>query len=45
MTVRHKKFGEGRVVELVEGPDPKVVADFPGSGHVTILQRFVQVVE
>jgi len=45
MKVRHKKFGDGRVVELVEGPDPKVVADFPGWGQMTILQRFVQVVE
>jgi hypothetical protein len=45
MTVRHKKFGDGRVVELLEGPDPKVVADFPGWGQMTILQRFVQVVE
>ncbi len=45
MTVRHKKFGDGRVVELVEGPEPKVVADFPGWGQMTILQRFVQVVD
>jgi DNA helicase-2/ATP-dependent DNA helicase PcrA len=45
MKVRHKKFGDGLVVELVEGPEPKIVADFPGWGQMTILQRFVQVVE
>jgi len=45
MKVRHKKFGDGRVIELVEGPEPKVVADFPGWGQMTILQRFIQVVE
>jgi DNA helicase II / ATP-dependent DNA helicase PcrA len=43
--VRHKKFGEGSVVEIVEGPEPKVVADFPGWGQMTILQRFVQIVD
>ncbi len=45
MTVRHKKFGDGRVLELVEGPEPKIVADFPGWGQMTILQRFVSIVE
>ncbi len=45
MTVRHKKFGDGAVIETVEGPEPKVVADFPGWGQMTILMRFVQIVE
>jgi len=42
--VRHKKFGEGSVLELVAGPEPKIVADFPGWGRMTILRRFVEVV-
>ncbi|MBI2395221.1 MAG: UvrD-helicase domain-containing protein [Deltaproteobacteria bacterium] len=43
--VRHKKFGEGSVLELVAGPEPKIVADFPGWGRMTILRRFVEVVD
>lgn len=42
--VRHKKFGEGSVLELVAGPEPKIVADFPGWGRMTILRRFVEIV-
>jgi DNA helicase-2/ATP-dependent DNA helicase PcrA len=44
MRVRHKRFGEGKVIELLEGPDPKIVANFPGWGTMTILQRFLEVV-
>ena len=45
MTVRHKKFGEGAIVSIVDGPEPKVIANFPGWGQMTILQRFVELVE
>ena len=42
-TVRHKKFGRGKVIEVVEeGTEPKVVADFPGWGRMTVLQRFLE---
>jgi DNA helicase II / ATP-dependent DNA helicase PcrA len=41
--VRHKKFGRGKVIEVVEeGTEPKVVADFPGWGRMTVLQRFLE---
>jgi DNA helicase-2/ATP-dependent DNA helicase PcrA len=44
--VRHKKFGEGRVIEILEGGvEPKVVASFPGWGTMTVLQRFLEIVD
>lgn len=44
--VRHKKFGEGKVLEVVDGGiEPKVVASFPGWGTMTVLQRFLEVVD
>jgi DNA helicase-2/ATP-dependent DNA helicase PcrA len=41
--VRHKRFGEGRLLQVIAGPDPKVVAEFPGWGTMTILRRFCEV--
>ncbi|MGZ3448331.1 MAG: ATP-dependent helicase [Polyangiales bacterium] len=41
--VRHKRFGEGRLLQVVSGPDPKIVAEFPGWGTMTILRRFCEV--
>jgi DNA helicase-2/ATP-dependent DNA helicase PcrA len=44
--VRHKKFGEGRIIEILEGGvEPKVVAQFPGWGTMTVLQRFLEIVD
>ena len=41
--VRHKKFGRGKIIEVVEeGAEPKIVADFPGWGRMTVLQRFLE---
>jgi DNA helicase-2/ATP-dependent DNA helicase PcrA len=42
--VRHKRFGEGAVLDVVEGAEPKVVAQFPGWGTMTILRRYLEVV-
>jgi len=42
--VRHKRFGEGSVLDIVEGAEPKVVAEFPGWGTMTILRRYLEVV-
>ncbi len=42
--VRHKRFGRGRVLEVVDdGADPKIVAEFPGWGRMTVLQRFLEI--
>ncbi|MBL8720557.1 MAG: UvrD-helicase domain-containing protein [Myxococcales bacterium] len=43
--VRHRKFGEGVLVEWRRGPEPKIVARFPKYGTLTIDPRFVEVVE
>jgi DNA helicase-2/ATP-dependent DNA helicase PcrA len=40
--VRHKKFGVGQLISVVEGAEPKVVVAFPGWGTMTILRRFVE---
>ena len=42
--VRHRRFGEGAVLEIVEGAELKVVAEFPGWGTMTILRRYLEVV-
>ena len=42
--VRHRRFGEGEVLDVVEGNEPKIVASFPGWGTMTILRRFLEVV-
>ncbi len=41
---RHKKFGEGTVVETVDGPEPKVVIEFPNWGRKTILLRSIDLI-
>ncbi len=40
--VRHKRFGVGRVLEVEEGAEPKIVAEFSGFGEMTILRRFLE---
>lgn len=45
LRVRHRKFGEGVLVEWRRGPEPKIVARFPVYGTLTIDPRFVEVVE
>jgi DNA helicase-2/ATP-dependent DNA helicase PcrA len=41
--VKHKTFGRGRIVEVIEdGMDPKVVVDFGEHGHKTVIQRFLE---
>ncbi len=40
--VKHNKFGVGTVVSFEEGPEPKIIADFPGRGRLTILRRFLE---
>ncbi|GAC1571921.1 MAG: hypothetical protein NVS3B20_23980 [Polyangiales bacterium] len=42
--VRHKRFGDGKVIDVVEGAESKVVAAFPGWGTMTVLRRFLEVV-
>ncbi len=42
MSVRHIKFGVGRVEHFDGGPDPKVTVSFPGIGTKLILARFLQ---
>jgi DNA helicase-2/ATP-dependent DNA helicase PcrA len=39
--VVHKKFGEGKVVELLELAEPAVIAFFPGWGEMKVLARFL----
>lgn len=43
--VRHRRFGEGVVVEWRRGPEPKIVARFPDHGTLTLDPRFVELVE
>ncbi len=40
--VRHKRFGVGRVIDVEEGAEPKIVAEFSGFGEMTILRRFLE---
>ncbi|MBL9112279.1 MAG: UvrD-helicase domain-containing protein, partial [Myxococcales bacterium] len=40
--VRHKKFGVGQVVELLELAEPAVLAFFPGWGEMKVLTRFLE---
>jgi DNA helicase-2/ATP-dependent DNA helicase PcrA len=40
--VKHDRFGEGRVVEMVNVGEPAVVAFFPGWGERKILARFLK---
>jgi DNA helicase-2/ATP-dependent DNA helicase PcrA len=42
--VHHVQFGDGRVVDASgEGKDRRLVIEFPGIGHKTVLARFVTV--
>lgn len=40
--VRHKKFGVGQVVKLLELAEPAVIAFFPGWGEMKVLARFLE---
>ena len=40
--VRHKKFGVGQVVKLLELNEPAVIAFFPGWGEMKVLARFLE---
>ncbi len=40
--VRHKKFGVGQVVALLELTEPAVIAFFPGWGEMKVLARFLE---
>ncbi|MFI5300960.1 MAG: 3'-5' exonuclease, partial [Polyangiales bacterium] len=45
--VKHKRFGEGRVVELqaaAGSSEAAVLAEFPGWGTMKVLRRFLEVV-
>jgi DNA helicase-2/ATP-dependent DNA helicase PcrA len=41
-TVRHAKFGVGRVRAVEAGVDPKLRVEFPGVGQKVIVARFLQ---
>lgn len=40
--VRHKKFGVGQIVQLLELAEPAVIAFFPGWGEMKVLARFLE---
>ena len=42
ISVRHVKFGVGRVEHIDRGPDPKATVAFPGVGTKLILARFLK---
>jgi DNA helicase-2/ATP-dependent DNA helicase PcrA len=41
-TVRHDKFGQGRVLSVVNMGEPAVLAFFPGWGEKKVLARFLK---
>jgi DNA helicase-2/ATP-dependent DNA helicase PcrA len=43
--VKHDRFGEGRVISVVDAGEPAVVAFFPGWGEKKILARFLKPAE
>ena len=42
MSVRHAKFGVGRVRAVEAGTDTKLRVEFPGLGDKVIVARFLQ---
>jgi DNA helicase-2/ATP-dependent DNA helicase PcrA len=40
--VRHNRFGNGRVLGIVDAAEPTVVVEFPGWGEKKILARFLK---